>query len=126
MGSTPKKIILVAEDDMYLAHALQTKLAKELFEVHVVTDGARAVEAALAIKPDLMLLDLVMPVMDGFATLVKFKSDEKLKNIPIIVITNLGGDEDATRAKGLGAAEYLVKSNTPVDDLVEVVRKFVV
>lgn len=116
--------ILVAEDDKYYAHIFQLKLEKEGFEVKVVSDGEQALAAMHARPPRILLLDLIMPVMDGFETLKQLKGDKKLAKIPVIVFSNLGQDDDKEKAKKLGAVDYLVKADISVQQMVEVVKRY--
>jgi CheY-like chemotaxis protein len=111
--------ILVAEDDRFLATAYRAKLTKMGFEVTVATDGEEALAALPQILPDLILLDLVMPRKDGFATLEAIKKQDQFKNIPVIVASNLGQKEDLDKAKALGAADYVIKSDLSMDSLIE-------
>ena len=115
-----KKKILIVEDERPLAHALELKFAHEGFETHIAIDGAEAVEKSKKIKPHVILLDLIMPTVDGFAFLEEMKK-AGIK-VPVIVLTNLGQDEDRKRATQLGAKGYFVKSNTPIADIVKHVR----
>jgi CheY-like chemotaxis protein len=117
-----KKLILVAEDDSFYGNVFKTKLAKEGFDVQIAVNGKKAIEMATERVPDLMLLDLVMPVMDGFETLQNIKADEKLKGIPVIVLSNLGQDTDVEKAKKLGAKDYFVKSNVSIQKIIEIVK----
>src|SRR5258708_10159360 len=117
------KIILVVEDDRFLANAYRIKLTKSGFEVHVAKDGQEALEILQTVIPDLILLDVVMPVRDGFSTLEAIKSDEKLKTIPVIVSSNLGQKEDTDRALKLGANDYFVKSDLSLNVLIEKINK---
>lgn len=116
--------ILVAEDDKYYAHIFQLKLEKEGFEVKVVSDGEQALAAMRARAPRILLLDLIMPVMDGFETLKQLKADKKLSKIPVIVFSNLGQDDDKEKAKKLGAVDYLVKADISVQEMVAVVKRY--
>ena len=115
-----KKCLLIAEDERPLAHALELKFAHEGYETHIVQDGAAALEKVIELKPKAILLDLIMPKMDGFAFLEELKK-QKI-NIPVIVLSNLGQDEDQERAKALGAKGYFVKSNTPIVEIVKYVK----
>lgn len=112
------KKILVAEDDKYLASAYQTKLTKSDYEVKIASNGEEALHTLKSFIPDIILLDLVMPKKDGFTTLEEIKKTENLKHIPVIVATNLGQQEDIGRAKQLGAADYVVKSNMSLDEII--------
>src|SRR3989338_7255651 len=96
-----KKIILAVEDDMYYANIYKVRLVKEGYDVTVVGNGVMALEFVRKIKPDLILLDLVLPVMDGFETLKKLKEDQNLAGIKVIVLSNLGQDEDIKRVHEL-------------------------
>lgn len=117
------KIILVAEDDKFLANAYRIKLTKAGFEVHIARDGQEVLDTIKTVIPDLILLDLVMPVRDGFSTLEAIKSDAKLKTIPVIVSSNLGQKEDTDRALKLGAVDYFVKSDLALNTLIERINK---
>ncbi len=119
MASNGKQILIV-EDERPLSHALEMKLKNQGFAPTVVTNGQDAIKTLGAGKFSMVLLDLIMPVMDGFAVLEEIQK-QKL-NVPVIVLSNLGQDEDRTKAKALGAIDYFVKSNTPIGDIVEKVK----
>jgi len=119
-----KKYILVAEDDAFYSQIFKTKLEKEGFDVIVVGDGVQTLEAVRERKPDLILLDMIMPVKDGFETLEELKADEKLKDIKVVVLSNLGQEEDIQRAKKLGASSYFVKSNLSIQEMVKHIKNF--
>ncbi|MDD5623448.1 MAG: response regulator [Candidatus Peribacteraceae bacterium] len=111
------KKILIVEDERPLAHALELKFRHEGYDTHIAMDGVEALEEAKKNHYDVILLDLIMPRMDGFSFMQELK-DQK-QNTPIIILSNLGQDEDRQRAKDLGALEYYVKSNTPIIDIVK-------
>lgn len=117
------KSILVAEDDKFLANAYRVKLEKEGFAVTLAFDGNEAVELVKAKKPDLIVMDLVMPVSDGFSAIESIKLEPELKSIPIIVASNLSQKEDIDRGLGLGANDYIIKSETPLDELISKIKK---
>jgi PleD family two-component response regulator len=117
-----KKTILVVDDDRFYGNICKVKLTKEGFNVVVMTNGAWAIKAVAASKPDLILLDLVMPEMDGFETLKALKSDSTSKNIPVIALTNLGQPEDVKKAMSLGAVDYMIKTVITIQKMVEKVR----
>jgi DNA-binding response OmpR family regulator len=117
--------ILVAEDDKFLANAYRVKLTKGGFEVQIAQDGQEALSAMKTAKPSLVLLDLMMPVKDGFATLTEMKKDPELKNIPVIIASNLGQKEDIDRGMGLGAVDYVVKSDLSLDTLIQKIKGFI-
>jgi CheY-like chemotaxis protein len=97
------------------------KLKNQGYTTKVVTNGQEALKELKAGKYDLMLMDLIMPVMDGFAVLEEMKNSKI--NVPVIVLSNLGQDEDRAKTKSLGAIDYFVKSNTPIADIVDKVQK---
>ncbi len=112
-----KKTILIVEDERPLAHALELKFTHEGYDVQIATDGQEALDLANKNSYEAILLDLIMPNLDGFAFL------EQLKNkTPVIVLSNLGQDEDKERAKSLGALDYFVKSNTPITTIIQKVQ----
>jgi DNA-binding response OmpR family regulator len=116
------KKILVVEDDRYLSGAYKVKLLKMGFDVQTASDGDEALAVLRNYRPDLILLDLIMPVKDGFTTLTEIKNDENLKNIPVIIATNLGQKEDIEKGMKLGAVDYLVKTDTSIDDFVNKIK----
>jgi DNA-binding response OmpR family regulator len=116
------KRILVVEDDKYLTGAYVAKLTKIGFEVRTAADGEEALVVLDQFTPDLIILDLVMPKKDGFATLREIKDNGKWKHIPVIVATNLGQQEDIDRVMKLGAQDYIMKSDMTVDDFVRKVK----
>jgi len=117
-----KKFILVAEDDAFYGNVFKTKLSKEGYDVIVTENGKKALDFARDRVPHLILLDLVMPEMDGFETLQLLKADTQLKGVPVIVLSNLGQDSDIDKAKQLGAKDYFVKSNVSIQKVVEIVK----
>lgn len=116
------KKILVAEDEKPMARALELKFKNSGLEVKAVGDGEEALEEIKKGKYDLILLDLIMPKMDGFSFLEEMK---KLKlSVPTIVLSNLGQEEDEHRVIDLGAKKFFVKSNTPISEIVSYVKDF--
>lgn len=113
------KKILIAEDDKFLSSAYRLKLTKAGFEVLVVGDGQEMLNNIKTFGPDLILLDLVMPVMDGFTALKEIKAVPEYKKIPVIVASNLGQKEDRDRTTELGATDFVVKSDMSLEALVE-------
>ncbi|MFC1612249.1 response regulator [Patescibacteria group bacterium] len=121
-----KKIILIVEDDELLLRALYLKLKKLGYTLASATNGQTAVKVAQRVKPDLILLDLILPKLDGFGVLKILKSDPRLKNIPVIVLSNLGDEKDIQRAKKLGANDYLLKASTKLEQIQKKVFKYLV
>ncbi|MEI8103727.1 MAG: response regulator [Candidatus Moraniibacteriota bacterium] len=116
------KKILIIEDEQSLAHALELKLTHSGFEVRTALDGISGLELSDKETFDLILLDLIMPKMNGYEVLAQLK--EKQNKTPVIVLTNLGQDEDKTRVESLGVIGFFVKSNTPLAEIVEYIEKF--
>jgi DNA-binding response OmpR family regulator len=113
--------ILLVEDDPMLSELYQTKLEMESYQVTVATDGEAGLRQTKTLKPDLVLLDIMLPKLNGFEVLKKIKADRSTARIPVIVLTNLGGekaDSDKKLALGLGAQEFLVKTFHLPDDIV--------
>lgn len=111
--------ILIAEDDKFLANAYRLKLTKSGFDLRIVSNGEDALKELETFTPDVILLDIVMPKLDGFAVLKQIKSSEMHKNIPVIVASNLGQKEDIDLGKSLGAVDYIVKTDLSMEDLVD-------
>lgn len=126
MDELNKKIrILLVEDDVYLSRACQDSFISEGFNVEIAHNGIEAIEKIYLLRPDIVLLDLVMPVKNGFEVLEEIKIDKQTKDIPVIVFTNLGQESDVKKAKRLGAVDYLVKSNLSMKELIGKVREHV-
>jgi DNA-binding response OmpR family regulator len=114
----PAKRILLAEDDRFLRRAAESALKRAGFTVLPAADGEEALRLARAEKPDLVLLDLIMPKLQGFEVLKALKADPTTAMIPVVVLSNLGQDGDVQRALESGAVAYLVKANLSLDELV--------
>ena len=115
--------ILFIEDEPTLQKAVGEILGQEGFEVLSALDGEAGLELIKKEKPDLVLLDLILPKKDGFTVLKEMKEDENLKDIPVIVLTNLEGMGDVERAMSLGATTYLVKANYELDDVIKMIKE---
>ncbi|MDP3970178.1 MAG: response regulator [bacterium] len=104
--------IIVVEDESFLSKILAERLNDEGFKkIIVASNGVEALQKIKDDQPDLILLDMILPKMNGFEVLEELKNDDKLKNIPVLILSNLGQDNDIERAKELGADQYIVKSN---------------
>ena len=119
-----KKRVLIVEDDEHISKVYEIKLAKEGIEVSVARDGDEAVTKINAEKPDIILLDLMIPKKDGFAVLEEIKKVPALAKIPVIVLSNLGQQSDQERAIALGANEYLIKVDYPIQDVIDKVKGY--
>lgn len=117
--------VLVAEDDKFLAKAFKDKLEKEGFVVSVASDGNEALELLKKNQPDIMLLDLVMPIKDGFEVLEEIRLDPKIKKVPVIILSNLGQDSDIQKGKELGAVDYLIKADFTINDVVKKIKEHI-
>lgn len=118
---TAKTRILIVEDERPLAHALELKLGHEGYETATASTGTQALQMGLSGQHDIILLDLILPELDGFTILKELKA--KGIKAPIVVLSNLGQDEDHKKALELGAAAYLVKSNAPLSEIVALIKK---
>jgi putative two-component system response regulator len=114
--------VLVVEDDPFYSKIYKTKLAREQIDSEIVSNGNAALQAVKKLRPGLILLDLIMPGKDGFETLGELKADKATENIPVIVLSNLSQEEDIKRILALGAVEYLVKANVPIQAVVDKVK----
>lgn len=117
------KKILVIEDDPFLSEIYITKLAKSGFAAEAALDGKAGVIRAKATKPDLILLDIVLPKIDGFEVLMEIKKDANLKMIPVILLTNLSQKEEVEKGMGLGASAYIIKANFTPTAVVDKIKE---
>ena len=123
MAKNTKSTILIAEDDEILLRALYLVFHTAEYTIATASDGQTALQMTERLKPDVILLDLIMPKLNGFDYLRDLKANPTLKNIPVIVLSNLGDQENIDKAKSLGAMDYFVKSDTDLSVLAEKVKK---
>lgn len=123
MPKETKKTVLIAEDDEVLLRALYLLFHGGDYTIASASDGETALKMTERLKPDLVLLDLMMPKMNGFDYLRAVKGNSTLKNTPVIVLSNLGDKDDIEKAKGLGAEDYFIKADTDLAVLFEKVKK---
>ncbi len=121
---TKKVKVLIVEDEESLAQMYAAKFKREGFTVAVAPDGVGGLEMVSREKPNIILLDIILPQKDGFMVLKELKENSKTKDIPVIMLTNLGQDEDISRGKKLGADDYLVKASLTPTQLVDKVKDF--
>jgi len=121
-ASTMKKILLVEDDDA-LASVYQTRLQAEGFDLRRVPNGEDALAVALQYKPDLILLDVMMPKVSGFDVLDILRNTPETANVRIIMLTALSQDSDRERAESLGVDDYLVKSQVVIADVVDRIKQ---
>lgn len=121
--NSKKPIVLLVEDDEIILRALYLSFHDENFTIATATDGEMAYDMTERLKPDLVMLDLVLPKKSGFDYLKLLSENPKLKEITVIVLSNLSDKENIEKAKKLGAKDYFVKSNTDISVLVEKAKK---
>ena len=119
------KKILIVEDDVFLKNLESSKFNREGFEV-MSASTAEEMDTVLAQAiPDIILLDLVLPGLDGFGILKKLKTDKRTSTVPVIIFSNLSDPKDVQQAKENGAAEFIVKANYTLDEIAEKIKKLV-
>jgi DNA-binding response OmpR family regulator len=116
------KRIMVIEDDKFLSSLMKVRLEKEGFIVIQAFDGEEAIELLKTERPDLIVLDLIMPKVTGFEVLETISMTPGLEKVPVIILSNLAQDSDVQKAKEFGAREYFVKVKISVDDVVKKIR----
>lgn len=116
--------LLIVEDEKALADALRDQFAREGYKVELVREGSAALQAIKKDVPDIVLLDILLPGKNGHEILAEIKADPELKNIPVIMLTNLDSDEDVKKSLILGAADYFVKADHPIKEIVEKVKEY--
>ena len=119
------KTILIIEDEETISSMYKAKLEESgKFKVLTAYDGVSGLEAARKEKPDIVMLDVILPQIDGFSVLAELKKKDSTKKIPVIMLTNLGTDEDKEKGKKLGAADYLVKANLTPAQVEEKIKQY--
>jgi DNA-binding response OmpR family regulator len=116
-----KKVLLI-EDDKMIQTMYETKLKQEQYQVITADNGAAGLDLALKEKPDIILLDVILPQMDGFTVLQEVRSSAGMKKVPIIMLTNLGTTEDQEKGTQLGATDYWVKANLTPAQVAEKIK----
>lgn len=115
------KRVLIVEDDRFLAKAYQVAFERVKLETEMAFNGVEALQKVNSWKPDLLLLDILLPLKDGFEVLKELKADKRTKNIPVLIASNLGQPKEITKGKDLGAIGYIVKSDTSINDVISMV-----
>ncbi|MCG2700696.1 MAG: response regulator [Candidatus Falkowbacteria bacterium] len=120
-----KKTILIIEDEETISAMYKAKLEESgRFNVLIADNGVSGLEAARKEKPDIVMLDIILPQIDGFSVLAELKKKDSTKKIPVIMLTNLGTDEDKEKGKKFGAADYLVKANLTPAQVEEKIKQY--
>ena len=114
--------ILIIEDDKFLRELIAQKLIKEGYEISEAVDGEEGLKKIKEEKPDLVLLDLILPEIDGFEVLTRIKEDPALSLIPVIILSNLGQKEDVERGLKIGAVDYLIKAHFTPGEIIEKIK----
>ena len=117
------KKILIIEDEEVLLGLLQERLVQEGYQVDIAKDGREGLEKIRKFKPDLILLDIIMPKMGGFEVMEEVNKDEELKTIPIIIVSNSGQPVELERAKKLGVRDWLIKTDFDPQEVIDKVKK---
>ena len=115
--------ILVVEDDKFLRELITQKLAREGYDVKEAVDGEEGVTKAKEEKPDIILLDLILPGIDGFEVLARIKEDPEVEDIPVVILSNLGQRDDVERGLKLGAVDFLIKAHFTPGEIIEKIEK---
>ncbi|RJR31592.1 response regulator [Candidatus Parcubacteria bacterium] len=117
--------ILIVEDDQFLAKMLSKTLESHGYDIVLANNGREGLLKVSTEKPKLVLLDIILPDIDGFDILETIRKDAQTKKIPVIIMSNLGQQEDIRQGKTLGAQDYLVKSEIKLDQVVDKIRKYI-
>lgn len=123
---TEKKKILLVEDDAFLQELAAKKIADAGYDIEAASTGEEGMEKLKDLKPDLVILDIMLPGIGGFDILKKIKNseDESISNIPVIMFSNLGEEEEVEKAKKLGAVDYLVKAHFTPDAIIKKIHNY--
>ncbi|HET8574941.1 MAG TPA: response regulator [Candidatus Paceibacterota bacterium] len=124
-GTIENAKILVVEDDEFLRSLMGKKLSQRMHHIFYAVDGKSALEIAGKERPDIILLDLILPGMSGFEVLEQLKQNPELLHIPVIILSNLGDAEKIEKAKNSGAADFLIKANFSIDEIIEKMKAYV-
>lgn len=119
------KKILIVEDDTVLANALSLSLQDKGYQIEVATDGAEAERMIKSLRPDLILLDLLLPIKNGFEVLKGLRADDELKDTPVVILTNFEQETSIEEGMKMGAKDYIVKANIDIKDVPEIVKKYI-
>ena len=121
-SSMKQQVVLIVEDEVFLVNLLSLRFKKEGFVVVQAFGGVQALKELDRQRPDIVLLDLILPQKNGFEVLESISQNPQLKNIQVIIVSNLGQDSDIARGKSLGAVDYYVKARLSIDELIDKVH----
>ncbi len=119
----PTRTILIVEDDSFLLSMYVTKMEMSEYSVLQAVDGKQALKLALEKMPDLILLDILLPAMDGFEVLKALRENPKGKDMPVILLTNLGQKEEIEKGLAMGASDYLIKAHFTPQEVMSKIEK---
>jgi DNA-binding response OmpR family regulator len=114
--------ILIVEDDKFLRELIAQKLTKEGYNISEAIDGEEGIKKIKEEKPDLVLLDLILPGIDGFEVLTRMKEEPTLSSIPVIILSNLGQKDDVEKGFKLGAVDYLIKAHFTPSEIIDKIK----
>lgn len=122
MEKDSKPHVLLVEDDVFLSGIYQKKFEMEGYKVTAIDNGEKVLPEAKKKMPDIIMLDILLPKMDGFTVLSKLKEDQQVKNIPVILLTNLGQKDDVEKGLQMGAVDYLIKAHFKPSEVVDKIK----
>lgn len=120
-----KKKILLAEDNQFILRSFKHIISENGYDIKTVSDGSHVVHEVVEYQPDVLILDLILPNMNGFDILKKLRSKVEYANLPIIVATSLGQEEDKEKVMALGATDYIVKPHTTLQELLKMIESVI-
>lgn len=125
MTDDKKKKILIVEDEKSLSLMYKTEFEEDGYHVLIADNGAKGLEMAVKEKPDLIILDIIMPELNGFTVLKRLKVNEGTKDIPVVILTVLGAEEKKEEGEKLGATAYLVKAKLTPAEIYEKIKEYI-
>jgi DNA-binding response OmpR family regulator len=121
-----KKKILLVEDDPMIVEMYKMRLEEEGFEVLITDRGSEALEWAMSRRPEVVLLDIILPEVDGFSILQNLKNSQETKDIPVLLLTNLGQESDQEKGRQMGVTDYFVKSQHTPADIIQKINSIII
>lgn len=119
-----KSKILIIEDDVFLSNIYNKKFFNNGYEVILASDGKKGLSLAKQKKPDIILLDIMLPIMNGFEVLEEIRKDDEIKDTPVIMLTNINEQDEIKRGYNLGIKDYIIKTFITPGDIAEKVKKY--
>ena len=125
MSNKKQKRILICEDEPDMRGILQSMIESAGYEVIPAEDGQMSLDLAVKQRPDMILLDLVMPKLSGFEVLEKLRYNPATQDIPVIILSNLGQEKEVSKGKALGAVDYLIKADVHLTEVLDKIGKYI-